>query len=887
MTRHDASAKATSETAEGRRLAETRRDRQWRNWGPYLAGRQWGTVREDYSRDGDAWTFFPFSHAKSRAYRWGEDGIGGFCDEAMRWCLGVALWNGEDAFLKERLFGLANAEGNHGEDVKEVYHYVDATPTHTYQKMIYRYPHAQFPYDELVDVNAIRSRLESEYELSDTGVFDDGRFFDVAIEYAKAAPDDILMRIVVKNLGPDAARLHVLPQVWARNTWSWTEDGARPLLERDQDGDVLAMSDGGKTWRLSVDGPAELLFCENQTNVPLLFQSPAQGPFKDGINDYVVGGDASAVSADHRGTKCAARRVLDIAAGGAGEVRLRWRPDGASPEPFADFDESIRLRIAEADEFYDALQSSIVGDDARKVHREAIAGLLWSKQSYHFDVPTWLDGDRAQPAPPPDRRKGRNSDWRHLNNADVILMPDSWEYPWYAAWDLAFHCVSMALVDPAFAKEQLVLFTREWFMHPNGQLPAYEWEFGDVNPPVHAWAALKVYQMDRDASGEADVDFLKRVFHKLMLNFTWWVNRKDSGGRNIFQGGFLGLDNISPFNRSEALPDGASIDQADGTGWMAMYALNLMRIAIELAMTDPVYEDVATKFFEHFLSIAAAMSDVAGSGQGLWDEKDEFFYDVLHTADGRMQRIPARSMVGLIPIFAVEVLDQDVFDKLPSFSKRLRWFLRHRPQLADLVPRWTEPGVGERNLLSLLHGDRLVGLLRKMLDETEFLSDFGVRSMSKVHGGDPCSFEFAGMRLDAGYVPGEAPTGLFGGNSNWHGPIWMPVNYLLIDSLRKFHSYFGDQCHVECPVGSGTMMNLDQVADELSSRLAKLFQMDAKGHRASVPTSESIGGHVLFHEYFHGDTGRGLGASHQTGWTSLIANLIQEQAGRQGQQENS
>lgn len=860
-------------TAEGKRLLEAKDGIGWRRWGPYLAERQWGTVREDYSADGDAWNALSFDHARSRAYRWGEDGIAGFCDASMRWCFGLALWNGRDAILKERLFGLSNEQGNHGEDVKEVYHYLDATPTHSYQKMVYRYPQNAFPYEELVRVNGQRSRLEPEYEIADTGVFADGRFFDVTVEYAKAAPDDILMRIVVQNAASCAARIHILPQLWARNTWSWNFGKKRPILEATASGDVLARRNG-KTWRWSSDGAAELLFCENETNAPLLFNAPGRGPFKDGINDYVINGTKTAVSGDARGSKVAAHNVFDLPALGSAQIRLRWRPDGIANQPFSDFDTILKQRVDEADEFYENLQAGIQDRDARNIHRQAIAGMLWSKQVYYFDVPTWLAGDPAQPEPPAARKRGRNSDWRHLNNADVISMPDTWEYPWYAAWDLAFHCVSLALVDPDFAKDQLVLFTREWFMHPNGQLPAYEWEFGDVNPPVHAWAALKVYQTDRDLRGVADTDFLKRIFHKLMLNFTWWINRKDNGGRNIFQGGFLGLDNISPFNRSEILPDGASIDQADGTAWMAMYALNLMRIALELSMTDQVYEDIATKFFEHFLSIAGAMADVAGSGQSLWHEADGFFYDTLHTSAGQFQAIPVRSMVGLIPIFAVEVLDQAMLDKVPEFSKRLSWFLQHRPQLANLVPKWTVPGSGERTLLSLLHGDRLRSLLRHMLDPNEFLSNFGVRSMSKTHLASPCDVAFAGMRFEATYTPGEAVTGLFGGNSNWRGPIWMPVNYLLIDSLRKFHSYFGADYRIECPVGSGTMLNLDEIASELSRRLQKLFLLDGNGQRASVGQGAVVNDHPLFHEYFHGETGEGLGASHQTGWTGLIANLL-------------
>ena len=867
------------DTAEGRRLQEIASGVPWRRWGPYLSERQWGTIREDYSPDGDAWRYLPHAHAKSRAYRWGEDGLAGFCDEAMRWCLALALWNGRDSILKERLFGLANAEGNHGEDVKELYHYVDATPSHAYQRMIYRYPHAAFPYEQLIEENARRGREQPEFELIDTGVFDDGRYFDVTIEYAKATADDLLMKITVENAAEIPGLLHLVPQLWARNTWSWTEASDRPRLRAEPGGDVLAHRPGKKTWRMSVDRPCRLLFCENETNTPLLFGRKAPGPFKDGINDFIVDGDVNAIR-DREGSKVGAQVVLELPAFGSACLRLRFRPDGSSTAPFADFDEVLALRRTEADEFYAVLQAGIADPDARAVQRQALAGMLWSKQVYLFDIPKWLDGDPAQPPPPPERRQGRNADWRHLNNSDVISMPDKWEYPWYAAWDLAFHCVSIALVDPAYAKNQLVLLTREWFMHPNGQLPAYEWAFGDVNPPVHAWAAWRVYQTDRELTGIADTAFLERILHKLLINFTWWVNRKDAGGRNIFQGGFLGLDNIGPFNRSDPLPNGGSIDQADGTAWMAMYALNLMRIALELALHNPVYEDIATKFFEHFLAIAGAMADVDAGGLSLWNEEDCFFYDVLRMPNGERVPLRLRSMVGLIPIFAVEVLDPAVFEKLPGFTRRLRWFLKHRPHLANLVSRWNEPGVGERNLLSLLRGHRLTCLLRWMLDETEFLSDYGVRSLSKAHGPKPYILELGSTRTQVDYAPGESTSGLFGGNSNWRGPIWMPVNYMLIDALREFHRYYGADFRVECPVGSGHYVNLGQVADELGRRLSRLFLRGPDGSRPSLApsgpgqTSATIGDHLLFHEYFHGESGRGLGASHQTGWAGLIANLL-------------
>lgn len=868
---------ALDKTAEGKRLQEIRDGVPWRRWGPYVSERQWGTVREDYSADGDAWKSLPFDQARSRAYRWGEDGLAGFCDESMRWCLGLALWNEKDPILKERLFGLSNPEGNHGEDVKEVYHYVDATPTHSYQKMAYRYPQGEFPYARLRDENAARSRMVPEFELPDTGIFADGRYFDISVEYAKASPSDILMLVTVENAAGEAARLHLLPQVWARNTWSWSGEEVRPLLEAQANGDVLAFRSGKKTWRLSIGDPVELLFCENETNTPLLYGSSDTGPFKDGIDEFVVRGREDAIER-RSGSKLAARRIVDVPAKGTITLKLRWREDGAATTPFADFDAVMQQRRGDADEFYDVVQQDVASPQERAVQRQAIAGLLWSKQFYFLDIPSWLKGDPNQPPPPAARLHGRNADWWHLNNADIVLMPDKWEYPWYAAWDLAFHCLPMALVDPDFAKQQLLLLTREWFMHPSGQLPAYEWNFSDVNPPVQAWAALKIYELDRQRTGVADTAFLERIMHKLMLNFTWWVNRKDADGRNLFQGGFLGLDNISPFNRSEALPDDTVLEQADGTAWMAMYALNLMKIATELAMADSVYEDLAAKYFEHFLLIAAAVVDVSGTGQGLWNEEDSFFYDVLRHKDGSTLPVRIRSLVGLIPIFAVEVLDEGIFDKLPHFASRLHWVLKNRPALASLVSNWTDPGHGERHLLSLLRGHRLKGLLRHVLDATEFLSDFGVRSLSKAHEATPYRFESGNIVIEVPYTPGEATSGLFGGNSNWRGPIWMPVNYLLIDALRKFHSYFGPEFVVECPTGSGRYCNLNDVADELSRRLTRLFLPDqnaAPCMATATTDGGAIGSYLLFYEYFHGDTGRGLGAGHQTGWTALAANLLQ------------
>ncbi|MBN9563168.1 MAG: glucosidase [Alphaproteobacteria bacterium] len=869
------------DTAEGQRLRAAATDPAWRRWGPYLSDRQWGTVREDYSENGDAWEYFTHDQARSRAYRWGEDAIAGFGDENLNWCLGLALWNGRDPILKERLFGLTNGEGNHGEDVKELYYYLDGTPTHSYMRMLYKYPQAEFPYSVLVEENRKRGLKDREFELIDTGVFDERRYFDITVEYAKAAPDDILMLITVENRGPDAACLHVLPQLWARNDWSWKPGKDRPVLRALPDGAVLTEKDWCTPMRWCIDGPHELLFCENETNTRRLDGTTQPGFFKDAINDYIVHGDRDAVNPQREGSKCAARVQLDLAAGASARVRVRLRPEARPSAPFAAFDSEMRARRAEADAFYDALQHGIADPDARMVQRQALAGLLWSKQYYAFDIREWLAGDPEMPPPPASRKRGRNADWPHLNNSDIILMPDKWEYPWYAAWDLAFHCVTMALIDPEFAKSQLVLLVREWYMHPNGQLPAYEWEFGDVNPPVHAWAAWRVYQMDAALTGKPDREFLERVFHKLMLNFTWWVNRKDTEGRNIFQGGFLGLDNIGIFDRSKPLPTGGYINQSDGTAWMAMYTLNLLRIAIELAFEDHVYEDIATKFFEHFLYIAEAMTNMGGDGIGLWDEEDQFYYDVLNLPGGERVPLRVRSMVGLIPLFAVEVLDSRHSGRLPGFTERARWFARYRPDLAKLVSRWQEPGAGSRFLLSLLRGHRMKRLLARMLDETEFLSDYGVRSLSKFHEKQPFTLQHGGLEFSIGYVPGESESNLFGGNSNWRGPIWLPMNYLLIESLREFHRYYGDDFKVECPVGSGRFITLNEIADELARRLTRLFLRDAGGRRATFGTSAllqddpAFRDNVLFYEYFEGDTGRGMGASHQTGWTALVALLFQ------------
>ena len=873
-------------SAERARLrAHTTHDRPWYLWGPYLSERQWGTVREDYSPDGNAWAYLPHDHARSRAYRWGEDGIGGLSDALQRMCMSVALWNGNDPILKERLFGLTNPEGNHGEDVKELYHYLDATPSHAYMKMAYAYPHRAFPYDDLVRTNRERGIDQPEYEIHDTGAFADGRWFDVQIEHAKASPTDVLMRITVHNHGPESAQIHVLPQVWFRNTWSWDHNAQKPTITTTKDGSLRLSHHTLGGYHVWADGAGETLVTENETNVRRLYGKDAPGPFKDGINDRVVHGDTSAVSATGKGTKAAFWRALTVPAGGSAVIRVRMA-EVDHARPFADFDANVAARIAEADAFYADLQRAITDADERLIHRQAMAGMLWSKQFYHLDMPRWLAGDPTQPAPPASRAHGRDHDWEHLNNADILSMPDTWEYPWYAAWDLAFHCIPLAQVDAEFAKDQLLLLTREWYMHPNGQLPAYEWAFGDVNPPVHAWATWRVFEADRAQRGDGgDLAFLERVFHKLLLNFTWWVNRKDADGRNIFQGGFLGLDNIGVFDRSAPLPTGGKMDQADGTSWMAMYSLNLLRISLELARHNHVYEDIATKFFEHFLHIAEAMNNIGGEHVGLWDDRDQFFYDVLHMPDGHITPLRVRNMVGLIPLFAVEVFDVKLLDELPEFAARLRWYLDYKPQLASLVSRWHQPGNADLRLVSLLRAHRMKALIKRLLDETEFLSDYGVRSLSKAHEKDPYVFWTDGTAHTVRYTPAESDSQRFGGNSNWRGPIWFPVNYMLIESLRTFGGYYGEDFRVECPTGSGNLASLTDAASEIARRLCRVFTKGRDGTRPVFGAAPALRDdpvfrdRILFYEYFHGDTGRGVGASHQTGWTGLIASLLTERAG--------
>ena len=849
----------------------------------YLSERQWGTVREDYSADGSAWEYLPHDHARSRAYRWGEDGIAGFSDEKETLCLAVALWNGKDPILKERLFGLTNSQGNHGEDVKELYYYLDATPTCSYARMLYKYPQAAYPYQQLIDENQKRGLKDREYELMDTGIFASDRYFDVFVEYAKADVEDILMRVTVFNRGPDAASLAVLPQVWFRNTWSWGRDPHRPEVSQSAPARLQVTHDCLGNFQLDFDVPEQFLFTENETNTHLLFNSgPAEGYFKDAFDQYVVQGACNAVNPAKKGTKAAALYRLNLKPGANAVVRIRMRPTPASGDAFQSFDQIFNDRMLEADAFYAGVHAGVDNEDARRVQRQALAGMLWNRQCYHYNVFDWLQGDPGQPPPPEQRQSGRNSDWQHLNSDEVLSMPDTWEYPWFAAWDLGFHCVSLALVDPAFAKRQLVLLGREWYMHPNGQYPAYEWNFGDVNPPVHAVAAWKIYRQEQLRTGKGDRQFLERMFHKLMLNFMWWVNREDAQGRNIFQGGFLGLDNIGVFDRSQPLPTGGTVNQSDGTAWMAMYALNLMRIALELAREDHIYEDAASKFFEHFLYISRAMSDIAGQGIGLWDETDNFYYSVVSLPNGQNVPIRLRSVVGLIPLFAVEVIEQEMLEMMPRFWDRLKWFFEKRPDLASLVSRWREPGSKSRRLLALARAFRMKCILARMLDEEEFLSPYGIRALSKYHLAHPYAVDFNGSHYEVDYDPAESRSRIYGGNSNWRGPVWMPVNYLIVESLRRYYDYYGDEFKVECPTNSGRYLTLWEVAEELAHRLMKLCLRDDQGRRASQgddlkqQTDANFRDYVQFYEYFHGDNGRGMGANHQTGWTGLIANLIDE-----------
>jgi hypothetical protein len=874
--------------AEQRRLVEAREQGvPWRKWGPYLSERQWGTVREDYSDSGNAWDYFSHEQARSRAYRWGEDGLAGISDDRQLLCFGLALWNGKDAILKERLFGLTNSEGNHGEDVKEYYFYLDSTPTHSYMKYLYKYPQAAFPYGDLVETNRRQGKHDLEYELIDTGVFDQDRYFDVLVEYAKASPEDLLVQITVTNRGPEAATLHVLPTLWFRNVWSWGGNASRPTLRQAVTGGtrVIAASHPELGERfLACDGAAALLFTENETNVERLFRSPNRTPYvKDGINEYLIHGRRETVNPGQTGTKAAAHYPLTVGARESRTLRLRLTDAAAGQAhggPFGrDFDDMMKARRADADEFYRSVIPSSLNADAANVMRQALAGMLWSKQFYYYDVDQWLEEHGAAHFGTRRRTATRNDHWHHMHNADVISMPDKWEYPWYAAWDLAFHCLALTLVDEDFGKQQLDLMLRGHYLHPSGQIPAYEWNFGDVNPPVHAWATLFTYGVDKARRGKGDVEWLERTFQKLLLNFTWWVNRKDRDGSNVFEGGFLGLDNIGVFDRSAPLPTGGHLEQADGTAWMALFCQNMLEIAGQLAMERPAYADLAIKFVEHFLWIGISMMH-AGGDVGMWDEEDGFFYDVLRTPDGRAQRLKVRSMVGLLPLCAVTVFEGVLLEKYPELAQRLRSFLEARPALRTFIHDPAKRGHAGRRLAAILDETKLRRVLAKMLDEQEFLSPYGIRALSRYHAEHPYVFHVGDQEYRVSYLPAESDTGMFGGNSNWRGPIWMPVNGLLIRALLQYHTYYGDTFIIECPTGSGRQMNLYQVAEDIARRLASIFTRDEQGRRPVHGGAKKFQEDphwrdlILFYEYFHGDNGAGLGASHQTGWTGIVARAM-------------
>ena len=870
------------DVTEQKRLNDAREAHiPWKKWGPYLSERQWGTVREDYSEGGDAWNYFTHDQARSRAYRWGEDGLAGLCDDKQRLCFALALWNERDPILKERLFGLTNSEANHGEDVKEYYFYLDSTPTHSYMKYLYKYPQREYPYRDLIETNRRRSREEFEYELLDTGVFNDDRYFDVFVEYAKESPEDILIRITVHNRGPEAARLRVLPTLWFRNTWSWEADQPKPSLREAGPGTIQASHhELGEYWLLC-DGAPELLFTENESNASRLWGQPNATPYvKDAFHEYVISGRGEAVNPAKVGTKAAAHYVLDVPGGGSKTVRLHLASARAA-DAFGGFDEIFKRRIADADEFYARISPTLLNEDERRVHRQALAGMLWSKQYYYFDLDQWLQEHRSHPLMESGRNGGRNTEWFHMLNADVISMPDKWEYPWYAAWDLAFHTISLSLVDFDFAKEQLLLMLRGLYAHPNGQIPAYEWNFSDVNPPVHAWATLYLYKVER-ALGRADLRFLERSFQGLMLNFSWWVNRKDPAGRNVFAGGFLGLDNIGVFDRSAQLPTGGSLEQADGTAWMAFYCQNMLEIALMLTEYDPMYEEIAYKFAEHFVWISYAMDRIGENQDEMWDEADGFFYDLLRLPDGQAMRLKVRSLVGLLPLCASTVFDADAASRYPRLMEMIELFKKRHPKVVSHVAPTGEGFVGYqgRRLLSILNKQKLERVLGYMLDENEFLGPHGIRSVSRYHLDHPFVFHVGGEEYKVQYLPGESNTGMFGGNSNWRGPVWMPVNGLLIRALFNLYSFYGDEFKVQCPTGSGRYMTLFEVAQEISRRLAGTFLRDINGRRpvyggtAKFQDDPYWRDLILFYEYFHGDNGAGLGASHQTGWTGLIARLL-------------
>jgi hypothetical protein len=869
-------------SAEYIRLQEDRQyKKHWKKWGPYLTERQWGTVREDYSADGSAWENVTHDDARSKAYRWGEEGIAGISDYKQKLCLAWAFWNGKDPFIKERLFGLTGNQGNHGEDVKEIYYYLDSTPTHSYMKMLYKYPQSEYPYQALIDENQRRGKSDPEYELIDTGIFDEDRYFDIFIEYGKHDAEDIVAVATIHNRGPEESTIWVMPTFWFRKTWFTGHEPFMPKLSKRTDNSIKAFNPKSGNFNITFDGNPEIKFCNNETNRERLYGiNNERNYLKDGINDYVITGDDSSVNPEDFGTKAAAIYKITIPAGGSHQIKLRLQHQ-VKDKALDSCDLCIQARIDDADEFYNELQERVKDDDLRRIQRQAWAGMLWSKQFYYYDVERWLEGDPGRYVPPLARKKGRNANWKHVQNYDIISMPDKWEYPWYAAWDLAFHTIPLARLDPEFAKNQLLILLNEWYMHPNGQIPAYEWNFSDVNPPVHAYAVQRVYQIDKKANnGVGDQEFLERALHKLMINFTWWVNQKDSDGKNIFEGGFLGLDNISLFDRSHAQYYKGKLEQADATSWMAMFSLNMLRISLDLCEFNTVYQFTATKFLEHFLYIAGAMENISNEGISLWDDEDSFFYDVFHLEGKESKKLKVRSIVGLIPLFAVEPIREELFDKLPEFKKRLDFFLKEKPKLAALVSSWIQPGYRKRRLFSLLRGHRMKSVLQKMLNSDEFLSDYGIRSLSKYHEKNPYTMKINGESLSIKYTPGEADTRMFGGNSNWRGPIWFPINYLIIESLKKFDFYYGGDFSIEYPTGSGNFLTMDLIARELSMRCMKIFMRDEEGNRPvfgnnkKFQTDPHFKDYILFYEYFHGESGKGLGASHQTGWTGLVSEMI-------------
>ena len=861
-------------------------DEKWKTWGPYISNRQWGTVREDYSDNGNAWGFSTYNDAISRAYRWSEDGIAGICDTKQRLCFALSFWNRKDKMIKERFFGLSTHEGNHGQNIKEIFYYLDNNPTHSYMKMVYKYPISEFPYDDLINENGRRSKQEKEYELVDSGIFNDNNYFDVFIEYAKINHDDFLIRITVINRSKEKAPLVILPTVWFRNNWSWGNGNYEPKLNSSVNGIINIEHDTIPIKKLYArNAQTKALFCNNESNPKVIQTENTQGKYyKDGINNYLVHQEKDAVNPEKYGTKASFLVEAELDAGESQTFDFRLSPHDMQ-NAFYDFDEVFSFRKQETEDFYAEIQKEIIDSEEKNIQRQAFAGLLWNKQFYHYNVSKWLHGDPNLKAPRNRDQYVRNTEWEHMQNKDIISMPDKWEYPWFATWDLAFHCVPFAILDAGFAKSQLKLLTKEWFIHPNGQLPAYEWDFSDVNPPVHAWSTFRVYKIDESINGKADVPFLESVFQKLLLNFTWWVNRKDKHGKNVFGGGFLGLDNIGAFDRNMEFKNGDHLEQADGTSWMAMFALNMMRISMELALYNPIYEDMAIKFFEHYLYIAEAMENIGGTQNGLWNEEDGFFYDLLQLNNGDSKSLKLRSIVGLIPLFAVEIVEHDLLEKLPNFQARMEWILKNKPQLAGLVSHWEVEGKGGKHLMSILRKTRLKRVLSRMVDEKEFLSDYGIRSMSKIYEENPFEFNIDGLNLKVQYKPAESDSSMFGGNSNWRGPIWFPINFLIVESLQRFHYYYGENIQIEYPANSNEIRNLDYVANDLSKRLYSIFTKDENGNRAFnggnnlLNHNEFFKNYIMFHEYFNGDTGEGIGASHQTGWTATIAKLIQPRMG--------